>query len=64
MKGCGGAAVVAKIARVSTYKLVYPTGETVQREGDVPPIGYDVDGFRVDYVRDGDSAPVVFLGLH
>jgi hypothetical protein len=64
VEACDGAAVAAKIARVSTYKLVYPTGETVQREGDVPPIGYDVDRFRVDYVRDGDSGPVVFLGLH
>jgi hypothetical protein len=40
--------VAAKIARMGTYELVYPTGEAVQREGDVPPVGYDVDGFRVD----------------
>jgi len=47
-----------------SYRLVYPTGDTVARDGELPPVGYDVDGFRVDYVRDGDGVPVVFLGLH
>jgi hypothetical protein len=47
-EGCAGVVVAAKIARMGTYELVYPTGEAVQREGDVPPVGYDVDGFRVD----------------
>lgn len=49
---------------MSSYRLVYPTGDVVAQEGRVPSVGYDVDGFRVDYVRGRDDGTVVFLGLH
>jgi hypothetical protein len=49
---------------VSAYRLVYPAGEVVDREGDVPYVGYDVDGYRVDFVRRRGERTVVFLGLH
>jgi len=50
--------------RVSIYRLVYPDGNAVDRDGDAPVVGHDVDGFRVDFVRRRDSETVVYLGLH
>jgi hypothetical protein len=49
---------------VSAYRLVYPDGDAVEREGQVPAVGYDVDGYRVDFVRHRGGETVVFLGLH
>jgi hypothetical protein len=49
---------------MSSYRLVYPTGDIVALEGRAPRVGSDVDSFRVDYVRGSDDGTVVFLGLH
>lgn len=34
------------------------------RDGSAPKVGYDVDGYRVDFVRRRDGETDVFLGLH
>jgi hypothetical protein len=47
-----------------SYHLVYPDGDTAERDGEVPTIGYDVDGYRVDFVRRRGERTTVFLGLH
>jgi hypothetical protein len=49
---------------VSAYRLVYPVGDVVDRDGEVPEVGYDVDGYRVDFVRRRGDETVVYLGLH
>jgi hypothetical protein len=49
---------------VSGYRLVFPTGSVAARDGRVPKVGYDVDGYRVDFVRERDGETLVFLGLH
>jgi hypothetical protein len=49
---------------VSAYRLVYPDGNAVERDGEVPTVGYDVDGYRVDFVRHRGGGTVIFLGLH
>ena len=46
-----------------SYRLVFPNGDAEEREGSTPEVGFDVDGYGVDFVKAGDLA-VVYLGLH
>jgi hypothetical protein len=46
------------------YRLVYPDGQTAEREEELPSIGYDVEDFRVDFISHANEPPTVYLGLH
>ena len=45
--------------------LVYPNGQRGTLDGGLPPIGSDMDGYRIDFIKhSNEEEATIYLGLH